>query len=70
MSDDTTDDLTPNEQLAKQVADKLVGEGLIRADKLDEAMRGLAKGTLKSTDWRLLLELAADEEGEAHDAAD
>lgn len=63
MAEDTS--VSPNDQLADLVAEKLTEEGLISSDRKDQVLSGLKAGSLKGQDWRLLLEIAADgEEGE------
>lgn len=55
-------DLTANQRLAREIADKLIAEGLVDLSKHGELEAGLAEGTLGASDWRVLVELAADRE--------
>ena len=49
---------SPNTALAEKIAEKLVANGLIPADKLIEITSSIASGTMKERDWRLYIELA------------
>ena len=60
MTGEEPNDLSPNEQLAAIVASKLESDGIIPTAKVAEVQTGLANGKLKSTDWRLLIEMSLD----------
>jgi hypothetical protein len=55
-------ELTPNQRLARDIAEKLIAEGIIDASKLSKLESGLAEGTLGAGDWRVFIELAIDRE--------
>lgn len=61
---------SPNGRLATIIADKLSAERLVSPDRKDEVLEGLKTGTLKDRDWRLLLEIAADEREDQDGPAD
>lgn len=60
-----SDTKSPSETLAGQVIDRLIAAGHLRADKRDALVAKMASGGLKAEDWRLEIELAADEGEEA-----
>jgi len=53
-------DLTANQRLARDIAEKLIAEGLIDPSKRAKLKEGLAEGTLGADDWRVFVELAID----------
>ncbi len=55
-------DLSPDEQVAQQIASQLTARGLVRAAQATVLARGLADGTLKAADWRVLAENAIEVE--------
>lgn len=55
-------DLTPNQLLARDIAEKLIAEGLIEPSKRGKLETGLAAGSLGADDWRVFVELAVDRE--------
>lgn len=55
-------ELTPNQRLARDIAAKLIAEGLIDASKRARLETGLAAGSLGADDWRVFVELAVDRE--------
>ena len=57
-----TIDLTPNQRLARDIAEKLIAEGLVEASKRSKLEAGLAQGNLGAADWRNFVELAVDRE--------
>lgn len=63
----STHDLSPDGQVAQQIVAQLAQRGLISAKQAAALARGLAEGTLKATDWRLIAENAL--EAEAHRGA-
>lgn len=53
-----------NDVLAEEIATALVAAGLVAPARRAELERGLAGGTLKDRDWRVLIEtMLASEEG-------
>lgn len=54
--------LTPNDRLARDIAERLIGDGLVHASKGRELASGLADGTLAAEGWRVLVELSLDRE--------
>jgi hypothetical protein len=56
-------ELTPNQHLARKIAERLVAESLINAAKRAELETGLGEGTLGPDAWRVLVELTVDREG-------
>ncbi len=57
-----TADLTPNQRLARDIAEQLVKERLIDESKRAKLELGLAEGSLGPGDWRSFVELAVDRE--------
>ena len=55
-------ELTPNQRLARDIAEKLVAEGLIDSSKRTKLEAGLAEGNLGAAEWRVFVELAVDRE--------
>ena len=47
----------PDEELASLIADQLTDEGLIAADRRDEASAKIAEGKATADDWRLWIEV-------------
>ena len=60
--------LSPNEQVAQRIVARLLASGLIAASQAETVRRGLAAGTLKATDWRLLAEKALQMEARSAQA--
>ncbi len=60
------ENLSPDEQVAQRIAAQLLASGLIAANQAEPVRRGLAAGTLRAADWRLLAEKAL--QTEAHGA--
>jgi hypothetical protein len=58
----TPTELTPNQRLARDIAEKLIVEGLIDAMKRARLETGLAEGNLGADDWRVFVELAVGRE--------
>lgn len=52
------DTSSPSEDLAKEVVDRLIKAGLIRADKRDNLIAKIASGDMNGDDWRLEIDLA------------
>lgn len=48
----------PDEQVAQRIVAQLLAGGLIVPQQAEAVRRGLAAGTLKAADWRLLAENA------------
>jgi hypothetical protein len=46
----------PALSLAKNIAARLVRDGLLKAERADRFINALAAGQLKQSDWRLALE--------------
>lgn len=67
MSTDATQPSTPNDDLARIICNRLVDEGLIPKDRIQETLDHLAKGTLRDPDWRLLLDLPLIEKEPSHE---
>jgi len=57
--------MTPDEELATLIAERLVEAGLIEAERCSEAAARIAAGAATLDDWRLWIELgpAAQREG-------
>jgi hypothetical protein len=53
---------TPSHALAAKITERLVREGLIRAEAAKQLQPKLAEGQLRPEDWRLTLEVAGVEE--------
>lgn len=53
-----TDISSPSEALAKEVVDRLIEAGLLRADKRDILTAKIASGGMKGEDWKLEIDLA------------
>lgn len=49
---------TPSAALAAIVVDRLIEQGLLRADKRDAIIANIASGTIKGEDWRSEIDLA------------
>lgn len=49
--------MSPDEELAALIADRLANAGLIAADRRDEAATRIAAGTATIDDWRFWVEL-------------
>ena len=49
--------MTPDEELASLIADRLVENGLIAADRRDEVSAKIAAGTATQEEWQLWIEL-------------
>ena len=54
--------LTSNQRLARDIAEKLVKEGLVDGSKRAELERGLTEGDLGPDAWRAFVELSTDRE--------
>jgi hypothetical protein len=52
--------LTSNQRLARDIAERLVQEGLIDGSQRAALERGLAEGNLGAEAWRAFIELSAD----------
>lgn len=52
---------SPSDELANLIVEDLVKEGLIRPEKQDALVKKIAKGTMRSLDWRLEVELPAED---------
>lgn len=48
--------LSPDEELALEIAQALIEVGLIREAKGDPLKQGIRAGNLRSEDWRLMIE--------------
>jgi hypothetical protein len=55
--------VTPDGQVADEIVEELVSEGLILATQVGQIFRGLESGNLKMKDWRLIAEKALEAEG-------
>ena len=53
-----TDTPSPSEGLAKDVVDRLIDAGLLRADKRAILTAKIASGGMKGDDWKLEIDLA------------
>jgi hypothetical protein len=55
-----TDTSSPSESevLSTEAIDRLIGAGLLRADKRDALIAKVASGNMKGEDWRLEINLA------------
>lgn len=53
----------PSQTLARQIVERLVKEGLISSQSSGQTQSKLADGKLTGEDWRLLIELGSDKEG-------
>ena len=65
----STHDLSPDGEVAQQIMAQFSARGLISATQVAALARGLAEGTLKAVDWRLIAENALEMEarrGAAH----
>ncbi len=65
----STHELSPDGQVAQQIVAQFTARGLISAAQVAALARGLADGTLKAADWRLIAENALEVEarrGAAH----
>ena len=49
---------SPDEQVAQRIVARLLADGLIAPQQAEAVRRGLADGTFKAADWRLLAENA------------
>lgn len=58
----------PQAALAQEIAEALVGEGLVPASHAQEVQARIASGRAAVEDWNLWVELVADADKEAHDA--
>ena len=56
------DDLSPDGEVAQQIVAQFTARGLISATQVAALARGLAEGTLKAVDWRLIAENALEME--------
>lgn len=52
---------SPSEALAKEVVDRLIEAGLLRADKRTVLTAKIASGGMKGVDWQLEIDLAQSE---------
>lgn len=57
-----SENLSPNEQVAQRIVARLLASGLIAHSQAEPVRHGLAAGTLKAADWRLLAENALEME--------
>jgi hypothetical protein len=62
--------LSPQDQLAEEIAAALVASGLVDAVRKKQVVQQIAAGQLKREDWSLLVEVAQEpgEKGGATDA--
>ena len=58
-----TDATSPSQNLSILVVDRLIGAGLVRADKRDALIQKIADGTMSGLDWKLEIELASAKAG-------
>ncbi len=56
---------TPSEQLAARIVERLIKEKILLAEDGKKIEGKLAKGELRSEDWRLHIEKALDKEKQA-----
>lgn len=56
---------TPSAALAAVTVDRLIEQGLLRAEKRDALIAKIATGTMKGDDWRIEVELANLKEAQA-----
>ena len=61
--------MTPDEELAALIAERLVESGLIDAARRDEAATRIAAGAATLDDWRLWIELGPAGRSEGGDDA-
>lgn len=54
---------TPDDEVADRIAAAIGTAGLVVGEKLGQLKEGLAKGSLSSRDWKVLLELGHPGEG-------
>lgn len=64
MSDTKHAKKTPSEELSEIVVSQLVESGLMREVDGKSAIREMSAGSLKSEDWRLLVEKVIDKKVE------
>lgn len=55
-----TDEKSPSENLAAQIATQLIQSGLVRAEKKDSVVAKIASGEMKGLDWKNEIDLAAE----------
>ena len=60
--------MSPDEELASLIANRLVEHGLVESDRRDEVAAKVAAGTATPEDWRLWIELGLEgrTEGAGH----
>ena len=61
--------MSPDEELASLIADRLVEHSLVESDRRDEVAAKVAAGTATPEDWRLWIELNLDGRTEGADHA-
>ncbi len=49
---------SPSETLSKEVVDRLISAGLLRANKRDALIARIATGDMRGEDWKLEIDLA------------
>lgn len=57
--------MTPSEELAKRITDRLINEGLLSTADGLRLVTKIADGTAKRDDWRLAIEKSDMEERDA-----
>ena len=53
-----SDEAMPSAKLAALAVDRLIGSGLLRADKREALIAKVAAGTMSGADWKLEIDLA------------
>lgn len=52
------DEAVPSAKLAALTVDRLIGSGLLRAEKRDALIAKMAAGTMSGADWKLEIDIA------------
>ena len=60
-----SDSITPTQKLAALTVDRLIGSGLLRADKRDGLIAKIAAGSMKGEDWKSEIDLATMKAGKS-----
>jgi hypothetical protein len=70
MPDTTATNQSPNEKLAKQIADALAGAGVIKDNHKSELLAKLKAGGVRHEDWGLWIDMATAPETGPQEAGD
>ena len=60
-----SDSITPAQKLAASTVDRLIGSGLLRAEKRDALIAKLGGGSMKGEDWKSEIDLATMKAGKS-----